>query len=39
MIVPCSDKFQSLLPEVVAVPTNEVGNYNSIRYHYVVVII
>lgn len=39
MIVPCPDKFQSLLPEVVPVPTNEVGNYNYIRYHYVVVII
>lgn len=39
MIVSCSDKFPSLLSEVVAIPTNEVGNYNYIRYHYVGVII
>lgn len=39
MIVSCSDKFHSLLSEVEAIPTNEVGNYDDIRYHYVGVII
>lgn len=39
MIVSCFDKFQSVLSEVVAIPINEVGNYNYIRYHYVGVII